>query len=107
MSGIFRAFITGLLVTCAVATAQVTSGTIVGVTTDSSGAVIPGAGITVVHQGTQDTRKTKTNERGEFNVPFVRRASAPVPKQASRSRSTRPSGSSSFSRSVTSPNKSK
>ena len=86
MSGIFRAFITGLLVTCAVATAQVTSGTIVGVTTDSSGAVIPGAGITVVHQGTQDTRKTKTNDRGEFNVP---------------------SGSSSFSRSVTSQNKSK
>ena len=72
MSGIFRIFIIGLLVTCALATAQVTSGTIVGVTTDSSGAVIPGAGITVVHQGTQDTRKTKTNERGEFNVPFVR-----------------------------------
>ena len=54
------------------APAQVASGTIVGISTDSSGAVIPSAGITVVHQGTGDTRKTRTNERGEFNVPFVR-----------------------------------
>ena len=52
--------------------AQVTSGTIVGVVADSSGAVIPNAAVTLVHQATKDTRQTRTNDRGEFNVPFVR-----------------------------------
>src|SRR5262245_6811312 len=52
--------------------AQVTSGTIVGVATDATGAVVPNAAITVVHLGTKDTRRTQTNERGEFNIPFVR-----------------------------------
>jgi len=74
MSSLSRMFTTGLLLTIAVSQtpAQVTSGTIVGVTADSTGAVIPNVSITVVHQGTKDTRKTRTNERGEFNVPFVR-----------------------------------
>ncbi len=54
------------------ALAQVTSGTIVGVATDPTGAVIPNAAITVIHLGTKDTRRTQTNERGEFNIPFVR-----------------------------------
>src|SRR6185295_17038640 len=54
------------------APAQVTSGTIVGVAADPSGAVIPNAAITVIHLGTKDTRRTQTNERGEFNIPFVR-----------------------------------
>ena len=52
--------------------AQVTSGTIVGVVSDSTGAVIPNASVTLVHQATKDTRQTRTNDRGEFNVPFVR-----------------------------------
>ena len=74
MSNLSRMFTAGLLLTISVsqAPAQVTSGTIVGVTADSTGAVIPNVSITVVHQGTKDTRKTRTNERGEFNVPFVR-----------------------------------
>ena len=54
------------------ASAQVTTGTIVGVAADPSGAVIPNAAITVTHLGTKDTRRTQTNERGEFNVPLVR-----------------------------------
>jgi outer membrane receptor protein involved in Fe transport len=52
--------------------AQVASGTIVGVVADATGAVIANAGVTLVHQGTKDTRQTRSNERGEFNVPFVR-----------------------------------
>ena len=52
--------------------AQVATGTIVGVVADSSGAVIPGAVITVVHQGTKETRQVRTNDRGEFNVPYMR-----------------------------------
>src|SRR5256885_1697782 len=79
MADLSRMFTSALLLTIAVSTiavnqapAQVTSGTIVGVTADSTGAVIPNVGITVVHEGTKDTRKTRTNERGEFTVPFVR-----------------------------------
>src|SRR5262245_33556133 len=70
-----RALSSGLLtmaLTGGLALAQVTSGTIVGVAADSSGAVIPNAAITVTHLGTKDTRRTQTNERGEFNIPFVR-----------------------------------
>src|SRR5438874_12728415 len=52
--------------------AQVTSGTIVGAVADSTGAVVPNASITLINVGTKDTRKTQTNERGEFNIPFVR-----------------------------------
>ena len=74
MCNLSRIFSTALLVTAAVsqASAQVASGTIVGVAADSTGAVIPNVNITVVHQGTKDTRKTRSNDRGEFNVPFVR-----------------------------------
>ncbi|HTF68415.1 MAG TPA: carboxypeptidase-like regulatory domain-containing protein, partial [Edaphobacter sp.] len=61
-----------MMIAAGQASAQVTSGTIVGVATDSSGAVIPNAAITVIHLGTKDTRRTQTNERGEFNIPFVR-----------------------------------
>jgi outer membrane receptor protein involved in Fe transport len=61
-----------LIATLSQLPAQVASGTIVGAVADSSGAVIPNASITIVHQATKDTRQTRTNERGEFNVPFVR-----------------------------------
>ena len=52
--------------------AQVTSGTIVGAVTDSTGAVVPNANITLVNQGTKDTRKTQTNDRGEFRIAGLR-----------------------------------
>jgi len=52
--------------------AQVTTGTIVGVAADFSGAVIPNAAITATHIGTKETRRTLTNDRGEFSIPFVR-----------------------------------
>ena len=73
MSAPFRLFSGVLLLMIAgQLPAQVTTGTIVGVVTDPSGAVVPNVNVTVVHQGTKDTRRTATNERGEFNVPFVR-----------------------------------
>jgi outer membrane receptor protein involved in Fe transport len=61
-----------MMIAAGQASAQVTSGTIVGVAADSTGAVIPNAAITVIHLGTKDTRRTQTNDRGEFNIPFVR-----------------------------------
>lgn len=71
LSRIFRAALLAMIAASQLP-AQVTSGTIVGVVADSTGAVIPNANVTVVHQATKDTRQTRTNERGEFNVPFVR-----------------------------------
>src|SRR4051812_32375285 len=52
--------------------AQVTTGTIVGGAAAPTGAVIPNAAVTAIHLGTKDTRRTVTNERGEFSIPFVR-----------------------------------
>jgi Carboxypeptidase regulatory-like domain len=40
--------------------------------TDASGAVVPNAGVTAVQQETRDTRQTRANDRGEYNIPYVR-----------------------------------
>src|SRR3984893_13403571 len=54
------------------ARAQVSTGTIVGVVTDSTGAVIANAEVTLRHTATGEIRQTRTNQHGEFNAPFVR-----------------------------------
>ncbi len=51
--------------------AQISTGTIVGVVEDTSGAVIPGAAVTLKQTGTGETRQTVTTGSGEFNVPFL------------------------------------
>jgi hypothetical protein len=51
--------------------AQVSTGTITGFVHDSSGAAIVGAKVTIAQQATAEQRQTTTNERGEFNVPYV------------------------------------
>src|SRR2546421_7940192 len=55
-----------------VATAQTTSGTIVGTVTDQSGAVVPSAKITLTDEATKDTRETTTKESGEFVFAALR-----------------------------------
>ena len=45
---------------------------LVGTVTDSGGGVIPGAAVTAVNVGTQDTYETLTNEQGQYNIPNVR-----------------------------------
>ena len=55
-----------------VSPAQVSTGTIVGVVQDASGAVVPNAGVTAVQQETRDTRQTRANDHGEYNIPYVR-----------------------------------
>src|SRR5437660_100213 len=52
--------------------AQVSTGTVVGVVEDSSGAIVPGAEVTLKNTATGETRQTRSNDRGEFNDPFVR-----------------------------------
>jgi len=45
--------------------AQVTTTNIIGTVTDSSGASVPGAQITVTNTGTNQTRSTQTNAQGD------------------------------------------
>ncbi len=50
------------------ADAQIESGTFAGTVTDPSGALIPGAAITVTNQGTNVTAKLETNTSGVYRV---------------------------------------
>ena len=49
--------------------AQVVEATLYGVVQDSSGAILPGVTVTVTHQGTNLTRETVSDGRGEFALP--------------------------------------
>src|SRR5947209_4934493 len=51
--------------------AQVATGTIVGLVQDATGAVVPNAQVTILHIATAESRQTRTNERGEFSLPYV------------------------------------
>jgi hypothetical protein len=51
--------------------AQVATGTIVGVVEDATGALIPNAQVTIVHVATAESRQTRSNERGEFSLPYL------------------------------------
>ncbi len=55
------------------ASAQVSTGTITGYVHDSSDAAIVGAKVSIVQLATSERRETVTNERGEFNAPYLRR----------------------------------
>src|SRR5882724_7226726 len=48
---------------------QTTFGSITGTVADPSGAVVPGAGVTVTNEGTGNARKVTTGSGGAFNVP--------------------------------------
>jgi Carboxypeptidase regulatory-like domain len=47
------------------------TGTITGTVTDSSGAVIPNAAVTVTNVGTNAAVQTATNQTGDFTVPYL------------------------------------
>jgi hypothetical protein len=49
-----------------VAIAQVTTATFYGVVRDPTGAVIPGAEVTLTHKATSAVRQTTTGDTGEF-----------------------------------------
>ena len=55
-----------LLLFATAAAAQVTTADIVGRVTDTSGAVLPGATVTIVNEGTRDTRSVPTTEAGDY-----------------------------------------
>ncbi|PYS27898.1 MAG: hypothetical protein DMG11_14705, partial [Acidobacteria bacterium] len=64
-------FATAVLVGSAGLHAQVTTATLYGLVSDSTGAVLPGASITATHQGTGVSRDIVTDERGEFALPAL------------------------------------
>lgn len=51
--------------------AQIKSSTITGTVTDSTGAVIPSATVTVINQETNVASTTVTDESGSFTVPYL------------------------------------
>ena len=52
--------------------AQMTTGSMAGTVVDASDAVIPGAEVSLVREGTRETRKTVTAAGGEFLFVAVR-----------------------------------
>jgi hypothetical protein len=50
---------------------QIKSGTVTGVVTDSAGAVVPGANVSVVNHDTNLATSAITDETGSFTVPYL------------------------------------
>src|SRR5688572_31034390 len=75
MSPSFRVLASGIVLAATFvlfsvnARAQVTTATLYGVVQDSSGAILPGVNVVVTHQGTNLTRETVSDSRGEFALP--------------------------------------
>ena len=55
----------------AVVAAQAVTGTILGVITDSTGAVMPGTTVTLTNTGTGLVRAVTTDANGEFTAPSL------------------------------------
>src|SRR5258705_3606967 len=52
-------------------TAQVPTGTILGVVKDASGAGVPSAAVTIRNEDTAVTRQTTTGDEGSYQVPAL------------------------------------
>jgi hypothetical protein len=50
----------------------ITSGTVVGTVTDSTGAVVPSVTVTIRQTDTGTVRTTTTNESGQYRFPFIK-----------------------------------
>src|SRR5580658_8313023 len=57
-----------VLLFCATARGQIITSTILGHVTDSSGAVVPGAQVSITNEGTTVTTDTATNSAGDYSV---------------------------------------
>src|SRR6267143_804006 len=60
---------TAILLFVSVLAAQGVRATIVGRVTDDSGAVVPGANITITNTGTNESRSVIVNDSGEYAIP--------------------------------------
>ena len=53
------------------AIAQSNTGSITGIITDSTGAVVPNATVNVINQGTNERRTVQTDDEGRYEVPSL------------------------------------
>jgi hypothetical protein len=67
----FVSVVAVLMILAATAAAQSDLGTIRGVVSDQSGAVVPNAKVVVVNVDTNISREVTTTEQGDFEIPFV------------------------------------
>src|SRR5277367_5590161 len=58
-----------LLLCCGLASAQSTTGTVLGSVKDASGAAISGATVKLSNTGTNSVRTTTSNDAGGFQIP--------------------------------------
>jgi outer membrane receptor protein involved in Fe transport len=68
---IVSAAVVAALLIPAVARAQSATGSLEGVVVDSTGAVLPGVTVTIVHQGTGLSREVVTDAQGLFRAPLL------------------------------------
>jgi Carboxypeptidase regulatory-like domain/TonB dependent receptor len=74
----------GVLVLCPLtAFAQLETATITGIVTDATGALVPGAVVTVTNVGTNISVRAETNEEGSYTVPSLRPGDYSVTIEAS------------------------
>src|SRR3989442_780068 len=64
-------WVVSILLALGIALAQSTTQSIVGLVTDSTGAVIQGAKVTLTNTGTNVVLTTTTNETGNYNFPLL------------------------------------
>ena len=65
--------ICGLLILAATAGGQSITGSVTGLVTDASGAVIPGATVSVTNKGTNIQSTATTDQSGNYTVPLLPR----------------------------------
>lgn len=65
------AVIACLILALGTATAQIETGTIIGIVQDSNGAMIPNASVTFKQVATGQVRQTHADDRGAFNAQFM------------------------------------
>jgi hypothetical protein len=74
-TGLLGLALAGLAVICCLAPpeagAQAVTGTILGTVKDTTGAVVPGATVTVTNTGTGFSRALVTDRHGEYNAPSI------------------------------------
>ncbi len=74
MSKLFKFIFTScflLTAYCSLLTAQTSTATLTGTIQDQNGAVVPGVTVTVVNDGTSNTRTSITNDDGSFTVSLL------------------------------------
>jgi hypothetical protein len=80
------------LATVSASLAQVTTATIYGSILDQSGAAVPNAAATLVHEGTGSSSSVKSNSQGQFTVPLLAAGSYAVTVEANGFKTSRQSG---------------